>query len=309
MTPRARFARRVAGRTGVLAAALAATLAGALAGGCAHAPGGAVPKSGSAGARRAPAPDSITTALWHLDENVGTRAADAGPFALEGIAGLDTRPDFGRVKGARVFEPSLDSFVYVAYNPVFDSGGGFSVEAWIQPTAYGDFEDTPIAARWTPRANQQSWLFALVGRRLSPPAVTATSPGDHLSLVSQGQVGALLFAYVPAEAGAAKAFTSNHPILLNRWTHVAATSDGSIVRLYVDGLLDGQFASPGAIRRSDAPLILGNYLDPRLLSDFGGDLRVNGALDPHAYYAFQGLIDEVRLSSAARVSFPEGEVR
>jgi Concanavalin A-like lectin/glucanases superfamily len=309
MTRARRFAPERAARAGVVAAALAAALAGALAGGCAHGPAGARPAGGSAGARRAPATDSITTALWHFDETVGTRAADSGPFALEGIAGLDTHTDFGRVRGARVFEPSLDSFVYVAYNPVLATGGGFSVEAWIQPTAYGDFEDTPIAARWTPRANQQSWLFGLVGRRLSPPAVSAASPGDHVALVQQGQVGALMFAYVPADAGAPKAFTSNHPVLLNRWTHVAATSDGSIVRLYVDGLLDGQFASPGAIRASDAPLIIGNYLDPRLLSDFGGDLRVNGALDSHAYYAFQGLIDEVRLSSAARLSFPEGAVR
>src|SRR5439155_17630616 len=67
--------------------------------GCAHAPPHA------AGARVAPGvtPDSITTALWHMDETGGTHVADAGRFRLDGRAGLDTRTDFGRLRGARLF--------------------------------------------------------------------------------------------------------------------------------------------------------------------------------------------------------------
>jgi hypothetical protein len=256
-----------------------------------------------------PSPDSITIALWHLDETGGSRAADSGPFRLDATYGIDTRPDFGKFRGARRFGLSLDSFVYAPYNPAFDSGGSFTIEAWIQPTAYGDYEDTPIAGRWTPLANQQSWLLALVGRRLSPPGVSVASPGDHDGLVSQGRLGALMFAFEPAEAGLPRVYFSSRAIELNRWTHVAATSDGATVRLYIDGLFDSQFATTGRIRATEAPLLIGNYFDPRRLTDFGGDLRIDSSLDPHPYYAFQGLIDEVRLSSGARTRFPSTGVR
>ena len=281
--------------------------------GCAHAPGtsAASRPAAQAKARVIPEPpnaDSITIALWHLDETGGSRVADSGPFRLEAVSGIDTRPDFGRFRDARQFVPSLDSFVYAPYNPVFDSGSGLTIEAWIQPTAYGSYEDTPIAGRWTPLANQQSWLLAVVGRRLTPPGAFG-SPGVHRALVSQGRLGALMFAFVPADAGLPRAFFSNRPIELNRWTHVAATSDGSIVRLYIDGLFDSQYATTGRIRPTDAPLILGNYFDPRQLTDFGGDLRVDPTLDRYPYYAFQGLIDEVRLSSAARSRFPSTGAR
>jgi len=278
--------------------------------GCAHAPnaGGAAHEAAASAKARvvpeAPGADSITIALWHLDETGGARAADSGPFRLDAVSGIDTRPDFGRFRGARAFGQSLDSFVYAPYNPEFDSGGSFTIEAWIQPTAFGDYEDTPIAGRWTPLANQQSWLLSLVGRRLTPPGVAVASPGDHDGLVRQGRYGALMFAFVPADAGLPRAFFSNRLIELNRWTHVAATSDGAVVRLYIDGLLDAQFATTGRIRSTEAPLILGNYFDPRRLTDFGGDLRNDATLDPHPYYAYQGLIDEVRLSSGARSRFP-----
>ncbi len=282
--------------------------------GCAHAPvaGAASKPAAHARARVIPEPpdaDSITIALWHLDETGGTRVADSGPFRLEAVSGIDTRPDFGRFRDARRFVQSLDSFVYAPYNPIFDSGSGLTIEAWIQPTAYGVYEDTPIAGRWTPLANQQSWLLAVVGRRLSPPGAAFGSPGDHTGLVSQGRFGALMFAFMPADAGLPRAYFSNRSIELNRWTHVAATSDGAVVRLYIDGLLDSQYATTGRIRPTEAPLMLGNYFDPRRLTDFGGDLRVDSSLDPRPYYAFQGLIDEVRLSSAARSRFPSTGVR
>jgi hypothetical protein len=283
--------------------------------GCAHAPspaGTAGKPAAEAKVRNAPeAPDadSVTIALWHLDETGGSRAADSGPYRLEAVSGIDTRPDFGRFRDARRFTQSLDSFVYARYNPMFESGGAFTIEAWIQPTAYGSYEDTPIAGRWTPLANQQSWLLAVVGRRLSASPTTRGSPGDRRALVSQGRPGALMFAFMPADAGLPQAYFSNRQIELNRWTHVAATLDGMVVRLYIDGLFDSQYAITGRIRPTDAPLLLGNYFDPRQLTDFGGDLRVDATVDPYPYYAFQGLIDEVRLSSAVRTRFPSTGVR
>jgi hypothetical protein len=283
--------------------------------GCAH--GGGTQASGKKSERSGertplapPAADSVTVGLWRFDENGGTHAADSGPFRLDGIAGVDTRTDFGRFRHARQFALSLDSFVLVPASPVLGSPGEITVEAWINPTAFATYEDMPIAARWTPRADEHSWLFAIEGRRLAPPTVDRPSPGYHDELVRLGgSLGALMFAFQPAEAGASRAFFSSRPIELNKWTHVAATFDGQVVRFFIDGLLDSQYATSGTIRGSEAPLVVGNFLDPRWLTDFGGELRAVQAPDTNPYYAFQGFIDELRISNRARSSFPNAAAR
>jgi len=84
-------------------------------GGCAHGGGSAGMATTS---DKAPSPDSITVALWHLDEGSGAQLFDSGPFRLAAASGTDVRPDFGRVGGARRFQRTVDSFVYVPANPV-----------------------------------------------------------------------------------------------------------------------------------------------------------------------------------------------
>ena len=260
---------------------------------CAHAP------RGSSSSDAPLEVDSVTTALWHMDETGGTKVGDAGTFRLDAIAGIDTRTGFGRDHNGRAFTRSINSFLLVPYNPVFESGTALTVEAWIDPASYVPYEDSPIAARWTPLANEQSWILSLVGRRL----ISSRAPTLHQGLVASGGTGTLMFAYQPDAAQPSQAFFSSRPIPLNRWTHVAATFDGHVVRFYIDGVLDSQFASLGTIRHSDAPLLIGNFFDPRGLTDFGGDWRAGNTIDPNAYYAFEGMIDELRLSSAARTQY------
>ena len=61
---------------------------------------------------------------------------------------------YGRFAGAREFTRVIDSFVYAPNNPVFDTPAGLTVEAWVLAHAYGQYEDTPIAARWTEEGSQ-----------------------------------------------------------------------------------------------------------------------------------------------------------
>ena len=288
--------------------ALATAALGAIAGsGCAHAPRTAAPSSASAGM----VPDSLTLGLWRMDETGGTRVADSGPFRLEGRAGIDTRTDFGRVRGARLFTRSIDSFVYVPYSSLLDSPGGLTVEAWIYLNAYGQYEDTPIAARWTEQANEQSWMFSVLGLDTRPPFAALPGPGYHEGLIAQGARtdaspstrGELMFAFQPDGASAPRACFSLRRIPLGKWTHVAVSFDDNVVRMWVDGDLDAQYAARGRIRPTRAGLVIGNYLDPRWLSDLSGDLRVVNAPDANPYYAFDGFIDELRISSAARTEF------
>jgi len=272
--------------------------------GCAHAPARVVAKHpAETRAPAGPVADTVTAALWHLDETGGTRIADAGPFGLDGRAGIDTRTDFGRFHGARVFVRSIDSFLLVPYNPMLESPRGLTVEAWIYVNEYGPYEDTPIAARWTQQANEQSWMFSVLGRHTPAALAALPSPGYHEGLVQHGERGELMFVFQPEQASPPRAFFSSVPIELQKWTHVAVAFDGDVVRFYLNGLLDSQYATRGAIRSTHAALLAGNYFDPRWLSDFGGDLRVASGFDLNPYYAFDGLIDELRISSVARREF------
>src|SRR5439155_25819366 len=184
----------------------------------------------------------------------GTRVADAGPFRLAGTAGRAIEHPFGRFGSALGFSLSLDSFALVPYNPELETNEAMTVEAWIYPTAFGLYEDTPIAGRWTEEANQQSWLFSIAGRRLGAdtPGQNGQTPGFHLSLFPDALAGKLLFAYQPAAAGPPRVYVSTRSLEVERWTHVAVVFDGQVVRFYVDGELDSQFASLGRIRSSQA---------------------------------------------------------
>lgn len=336
MTGRATGRRDAAGRTGGLARPAARLAAHPAGGGRARGPGRGAPRHPGAGAiallaalvalaplaagcaaRRAasggerlvagasPAPvDSAALLVWRFDETGGARVADAGPLRMEGTAGIDTRTDFGRIRGARLFTESLESFAYAPYRPALDPLAGMTVEAWVQPSDYGAFELSAIAGRWTAQPSEQSWLFGIVGRGLTPVVTGRPSPGLFASYVVGATVGRLVFLLQPADAGPARAYYSTTPVELNRWTHVAASFDGQVVRFFLDGLPDAQHAATGRVRESRAPLLVGNVFDWRALSDFGGELRVEGTLDRTPYYAFEGYVDDLRLSTVGRTDFP-----
>ena len=254
-----------------------------------------------------PAADSVTVGLWRFDERGGTDVADASPFRLSGTAGPDTRIEFGRYQNARVFTATSQSFVFVPYNPAMESPRGFTVEAWVFLNDLSRYELSVLATRWSPIPNEQSWILAVVGRNIG--SVTTPSPGWFAQEVATLTSGRLMFAFRPDQAAGTQSFMSSVSLPTRRWVHVAATVDGEVVRLYVDGRLDTQVALPTGIRRSSAPLVVGNALDPRRLTTFGSDLRQDTSNLPLPFYALNGLVDELRLSNVARTSFESADLR
>ena len=248
---------------------------------------------------RAPAADSIALVLYHLDDLGGASCSDAAPYRLTGTAGTDTRTDFGRFGSARTFSASMESWIYVPAARELNSRH-LTVEAWISPERLSLYEDVTIASRWSEITSDQSWLFAIVGVRADIRLEPLQSPRLHERFVAGGTPGRLMFVFQPAEPVPPVIFFSTTEIPLQRWTHVAVTHDGSVVRFFINGRLDAQFASLTSIRASDAPLLIGNYFDTHRLSNFSGDLKL-GDQAPHGpVYAFQGMIDELRVSSQAR---------
>jgi hypothetical protein len=254
-----------------------------------------------------PDADSVTVGLWHFDERSGPRVQDAGPFRLNGVAGPDSRVEFGRYKSARSFTATVQSFVVVPYNPVMESPRGFTVEAWVYLNDISAYELSAIAMRWSPTPSEQSWVLGVVGRNLS--VNTTPSPGWFDDVVAPFITGRLVFAFRPEPANALQRFSSSTTLPMNRWVHVAATVDGEIVKIFIDGRLDVQVAVSSGIKRTEAPLVIGNALDPRRLTDVSGDLKQDLANSPLPWYALNGLVDELRLSNVARKTFESTDAR
>lgn len=257
----------------------------------------------------APAVDSVTVALWSLDENGGPLVADSGPFRLRGTAGADTRTDFGRFRSARIFTRAQQSFVVVPRNPALNIEGGFTIEAWIQANSWSNYELQCVAARWSPVPGEQSWLLGVSGLKQAYPLVPAGAPATFERWVTDTPAGRLVFLMQPAEAATPVAYATVGSVPLGRWVHIAATVDGSVVKLYVDGRMDSQYATRQTVRGSLAPLVLGNFVDERRLSDLSSQLQIDGTSDFSPYYGFDGVIDEVRLSNAARTRFESLDTR
>ena len=80
----------------------------------------------------------------------------------------------------------------------------------------------------------------------------------------------------------------------NRWYHVAATSDGRALRLYIDAL-DGR----GYLLQASTELP-GDDATALGKGDDDAEWTIGrGWRDAHAHNGFQGLIDEVRISDVA----------
>ena len=75
-------------------------------------------------------------------------------------------------------------------------------------------------------------------------------------------------------------FAANEPLPLGRWVHVAATYDGQMMRIYMDGKEVGSLQRTGRVHPNNEPLCLGNY-------------------DPGHAAHFTGLLDEVKIWSRA----------
>jgi hypothetical protein len=63
------------------------------------------------------------------------------------------------------------------------------------------------------------------------------------------------------------------------------------------------------IKRSEAPLVIGNALDPRRLTDVSGELKQDLVNSPLPWYALNGLVDELRISNVARKDFESLDAR
>jgi PKD repeat protein len=189
---------------------------------------------------------SDPVAAYSFDEGVGTTAADASGNGNTGMLDGATWTAAGKYGGALSFDGS-SALVNVADASSLDLTTAMTLEAWVKPTdVSSDWRDVIY------KGNDSYYLEAS-----SPQGQTPGTGGTFSSSPLYG-TGALA---------------------ANTWSHLAATYDGSTLRLYVNGVQVASRAQTGLIHTSNNPL------------QIGGD-SIFGQF-------FAGLIDEVRVYNRA----------
>ncbi len=137
----------------------------------------------------------------------------------------------------------------------FNGSQNFTVEAWVKPAA------------------------GIWGSVVSKFQHESTHEGYSLEMYSDRRV-ALLFGNNWSDWTVT---TSTNQLTLNTWHHIAATYDGSTVKIYIDGHLEASAAWTNGITDSGTPLVIGARMGTTVLGTF-----------------FAGSIDEVRVWNSVR---------
>jgi glucose/arabinose dehydrogenase len=193
-------------------------------------------------------------AAYSFNEGTGTSVNDASGRANTGSIGSAAWTIAGKNGGALSFN-GTDALVTVPASPSLDLTTGMTLEAWVDPTAAGGVWRTVVF-----KERPGGMLYSLYANNGA-----ANLPVGQLFLANAEQ---------DAVGGAT--------LPLNTWTHLAATYDGSNLRLYVNGSLATSFLVSGTLAATTDPLrIGGNAIWGEYFSGLIDDVRIyNRALSP-----------------------------
>jgi hypothetical protein len=185
---------------------------------------------------------------WSFNESSGLTVSDSSGSQNHGsISGATRVP--GRFGNGLSFDGAND-MVLIADSESLDASTGLTMEAWIRPAAL---------------SNYRTVLMKEVPSELSYALYASSDTVQPSAWVRIGSTSQPVYG------------TAQLP--LNIWTHLAATYDGSMFRVYVNGVLNASRALTGSMSVSSRQLTIGG----------------NAVWGEY----FNGLIDEVRLYNRA----------
>ncbi|HEX5474874.1 MAG TPA: N,N-dimethylformamidase beta subunit family domain-containing protein [Vicinamibacterales bacterium] len=187
-------------------------------------------------------------AAYAFDEGAGTTTADQSGNGNTGTLANTTWTSTGKFGQALAFNGS-NAWVTVQDSASLDLTTGMTLEAWVNPTVQSSWRAALL------KETASGLAYALYSSNSSRPALYLNTGGSDAGLSG--------IASLP----------------LNAWSHLAATYDGSTMRLYVNGTQVSSTSKTGAMRTSTNPLRI------------GGDA-------PWGEF-FAGQIDEVRVYNRA----------
>ena len=206
--------------------------------------------------------DPALVGCWPMDEGSGTTAADGGALPANNVsfAGSPTWT-IGQSGGAIGLNGSFQ-YGTTLDETSLDIANQITLAAWIKPVAQS--------------ANPQD---------IVKKAVNGSVNGYELSLASTGSSWPnkpfVRFNQVASNDTYRVNATSLFPTD-GTWMHVAATYDGTTIRLYINGIEEGSMAASIPILTNNLPLSIGAQSDGTAASRF-----------------FQGTLDQVRVYNRA----------
>ena len=195
-----------------------------------------------------PPPASGLVAAYGLNAGSGSSVVDASGRGNGGVVSGAVWSASGRFGSALSFD-GVNDWVTVADSASLDLSSGMTVEAWVRPSKAG------------------GWRTVVVKER--PGGVVYGLYGDQAGGRPLGQI----------DVGGERNAVGSSALPLNAWSHLAATFDGSVVRLFVNGVQAGSLAFSGSMAAST------------------GSLRLGGNSVWGEWFA--GLVDEVRVYNRA----------
>ena len=196
-----------------------------------------------------PPPPPGLVGAWGFDETSGGSALDSSGLGNVGTLSGPVRTT-GRYGGGLQFD-GVNDWVTVADASSLDLTTGMTLEAWVRPAALGTV-----------------WRTAVIKEQPGQLAYALYAGTDNASRPS-GHV------FVNGD----RALLGPSALPLNTWSHLAATWDGLLLRMYVNGAQVSSSALTGTATTSSSPLrIGGNAVWPEW---------------------FNGVIDEVRVYNRA----------
>jgi hypothetical protein len=188
-------------------------------------------------------------AAYSFNDDSATTATDVSGNGRHGIISGATWTAAGRFGGALAFD-GVNDWVTIPDNPALHLTTGMTVEAWVCPTALSGYRT--ILLREVPGG----LAYALYANDEAPrPAIWINADGTDVEAAGP------------------------QPMQLNVWVHMAATYDGTTLRLFLNSIPWGTYAVSGTI------------------SDASGVLRFGGNAVWGEY--FQGFLDEIRIYDRA----------
>jgi hypothetical protein len=197
-----------------------------------------------------PPPSGLVLALGFNEAAGATTASDASGLGHTGAV-REAQFVAGRFGNALSFD-GVNDWVTVADSAALDLSSAMTVEAWVRPSVVTGWQTVLLKEAGAGMAYE---LYA--NNDVNRPAVYFSTPG-----------------------GALRAATGTAKVAANAWTHLAATFDGTNLRVYVNGVLVRNVLRAGPIVASTGVLHIGGN------QVWGGEF-------------FTGLIDEVRIYNRA----------
>ena len=168
---------------------------------------------------------------------------------------------------AAVFDATSNSYIEVPDSDSLDATNALTVEAWIKPDNGGEWA-LIMGKQWNSADANPWYSYRLLAASANPS--------------EQGFPRKVAFQIAPEGSGET-GVESTTVVQNDVWTHVAGVYDGSSVKIYINGELEGSNPVKGSIRTSDLPLYLGKA--PWTNNN-----------------NFNGMIDEVRVWNVARTA-------